>query len=51
VVNHTQTTKEGNVNGHVVLGDCVHGRRDKGSLERDALRDGGVEGDFGGGEA
>jgi hypothetical protein len=34
-----------------VLGNCVHGRGDKGRLEGDALRDWGVEGDIGGREA
>jgi hypothetical protein len=34
-----------------VLGDCVHGRGDERSLEGDALRDRGIEGDIGGREA
>jgi hypothetical protein len=51
VVNDTQTAEKSNVDGHVVLGDSVHGRRDEGRLERDALRDRGIKGDFGGREA
>ncbi len=51
VVNDTKTTLKSHVNGHLVLGDGVHGRRHKGSLERDALGDVGVKGDLGGREA
>ena len=51
VVNHTKTSQESNVNGHVVLSHCVHGRGDKWSLEGDTLRDRCVESDFSGREA
>ena len=51
VVDHTKTTEQGNVDSHVVLSDCVHGRRDERSLEGDALCDRGIEGDIGGREA
>ena len=51
MVDDTQSTKKGNVDGHVVLSDRVHGRRDEGSLEGDALGDGGVEGDIDSGKA
>ena len=51
VVNNTKTTKQGNVNSHVVLGNCVHGRRDEGGLEGNALRNRGVKVDIDGGEA
>jgi hypothetical protein len=51
VVNHTKATEQGNVDSHVVFGDRVHGRRDKGCLESDALRDGSIEVDVDGGEA
>ena len=51
VVDHTKTTEQGNVNSHVVLSDCVHGRGDERSLEGDALCDRSVESDIGGREA
>jgi hypothetical protein len=51
VVNNTETTKQGDVNGHVVFGDCVHGRGDKWRLEGYALCDGSVEGNIDGREA
>jgi hypothetical protein len=51
VVNDTKTTQQCNVNRHVVLGDCVHGRRDEGCLYGNALRDRGIEVDIYGGEA
>lgn len=51
VVNNTQTTLESHVDGHLVLSDSVHGGGDEGSLERDALGDGRVEGDLRGREA
>jgi hypothetical protein len=51
VVNYTQAAQERNVNGHVMFRHRVHGRGDEGRLEGDALRDGGVERDFGGREA
>ena len=51
VVNHTQATEQGNVDSHIVFGDCVHGRGNEGRLEGDALRDGSVKVDIDGGEA
>jgi hypothetical protein len=51
VVDNTETTEEGHVDGHVVLGDGVHGGGEEGSLEGDALSDGRVKGDLVGGEA
>jgi hypothetical protein len=51
VMDDTQTTEQGDVNSHVVFGNRVHGRGDKRRLERDALRDRGVERDIDGGEA
>lgn len=51
VVDDTEATLKSHVNGHLVLSHSVHGRRDKGSLEGDALGDVGVEHDLGGGEA
>lgn len=51
MVDDTETTLEGHVDGHLVLGDSVHGGGDKGSLEGDALGDGRVEDDFRGREA
>lgn len=51
VVDDTDATLQSHMDGHLVLGDRVHGGGDEGGLERDALRDGGIEGDVGGGEA
>lgn len=51
MVDDTETSEEGNVDRHVVLGDRVHGGRDKRSLQGDALRDWGIKGNFGRGEA
>lgn len=51
VVNDTQATKQSHVNSHVVLGDGIHGRREKGRLQRDTLGDGGIQADIGGREA
>lgn len=51
VMDDTDTTLESHVDGHLVLSDSVHGRRDKGSLECDALGDGRVEDDLRGREA
>jgi hypothetical protein len=51
MVNDAKTTLERHVDGHVVLSDRVHGRRDQGRLQGDLLGDGRVEGDGGGGEA
>lgn len=43
VVNDTQTALESHVDGHLVLSDRVHGGRDEGGLEGDALGDGGIK--------
>lgn len=51
VVNHTKTALESHVDGHLVLGDSVHGGRDEGRLKRNTLSDGGVERHLGGSEA
>lgn len=51
VVDDAEAALESHVDGHLVLGDGVHGGRDEGRLEGDALRDGRVERDLGGGEA
>jgi len=51
VVNDTETTLKSHVDGHVMLGDSVHRRRDKGCLKRDTLGDGRVEADGRGREA
>lgn len=51
VVDNTKTTEESHVDGHVVLGDGVHGGGEKRSLQGDALGDGRVKGDLVGGEA
>jgi hypothetical protein len=51
VVDHTESTQQRNVNRHVVFGDCVHGRGDKGRLDGNALRDWGIEVDINGGKA
>lgn len=51
VVDHAQTTEQGHVDSHVVLGNCVHGRRNERSLERDLLGDWCVEGHLSGSEA
>ena len=51
VVDDTEATLQGHVDGHLVLGDSVHRRRDEGGLEGDALGDGGVEHHLGGREA
>ena len=51
VVDDTKTALQGHVDGHLVLGDGVHGRGHEGRLEGDALGDGRVESDLGGGEA
>ena len=40
VVDDTKTTEEGHVDGHVVLSDGVHRRREEGGLEGDALGNG-----------
>ncbi len=45
VVDDTETSLESNGDGHLVLGDSVHRRGDKWSLEGDALGDWGLEGD------
>lgn len=51
VVDDTETTEQGHVDGHVVLGDGVHGRRQKGSLQRDTLGNRGIKRHIGGREA
>lgn len=51
VVDDTETTEQGHVNGHVVLGDGVHGRGQKRSLQGDTLGDRGIKRHIGGGEA
>lgn len=51
VMNDTNTALQCHVDGHVVLGDRVHGGGHERGLERDALGDGRIEGDVGGGEA
>lgn len=51
MVNDTQTSLESHVDSHLVLRDSVHGGRHEGSLESDALGDGGVECYLGGREA
>lgn len=50
VVNDTQTTLQSHVDGHLVLGDGVHGRGDEGGLEGDSLCYGRIKGNIGGGE-
>lgn len=47
VVDDTQATQKSHVNGHVVLGDSVHGRRQEGSLQCDTLGDRGVQRNIG----
>lgn len=51
VVDNTQTTLESHVDGHLVLGNGIHRRRDERGLERDPLGDRGVEADLRGREA
>lgn len=51
VVDNTQTALQSHVDGHLMLGDRVHGRGQEGRLQGDALGDGRVEVDLGGGEA
>jgi hypothetical protein len=51
VVNHTETSKQSDVYGHVVFGNSVHGRGDEWCLEGNALRNWGIKGDIDGGEA
>lgn len=51
MVDDTETAEQSHVNGHVVLSDSIHGRREERSLESNALGDRSVEVDFGGGEA
>lgn len=43
MVNDTKTTLQSHVDSHLVLGDGVHGGRDEGSLESDALGDRSIE--------
>lgn len=51
VVNDTKTTLESHVDGHLVLSDGIHGGREEGGLEGDALGDGSIETDFRGSKA
>ena len=51
VVDNTQTTEESHVDGHVMLGDGVHGGGQKGGLQGDALGNWSVQADIGGREA
>ena len=51
VVDHTNATKESHVDGHVGLGDGVHGRRGEGSLEGDVAGELRGQVDLGGREA
>jgi hypothetical protein len=51
VVDDTQATEQGHVDGHVVLGDGVHGRRQERSLKTDALGNRGIQADIRGREA
>lgn len=43
MVNDTKTTLQSHVDSHLVLGDGVHGGRNEGSLESDALGDRSIE--------
>lgn len=47
MVDDTQTAQKSHVNSHVVLSDSVHGRGEKGNLQRDTLGDGGIKDDIG----
>lgn len=47
VVDDTQTTEQSHMNGHVVLGDSVHGGGQQRSLQRNTLSDGGVQNGIG----
>lgn len=51
VVDDTETTLKGHVDGHLVLGDGVHGRGHERGLQADLLGDLGVESDGRGREA
>lgn len=51
VVDNTKTTEQGHVDSHVVLGDSIHGRGQKGSLQRNTLGHRGIKGNIGGREA
>lgn len=50
VVDDTDSALQSDMDGHLVLGDGVHGGGDEGGLESDALGDGGIERNLGGGE-
>ena len=51
VVNDTKAALQSDVDGHLVLGDGVHGGRDEWGLEGDTLGDGGIESHGRGSEA
>lgn len=51
VVNDTQTTLQSHMNGHFMLGDGVHGRRNEGRLQDDVLGNGRIERDLRGSKA
>lgn len=51
MVDEADTSKEGHVDGHIGLGDGVHGGGDEGEVERDTLGDLRVEFYIGGGES
>jgi hypothetical protein len=46
VVDDTETTEQGHVDSHVVLGDSVHGGGHEGGLQRDTLSDRGGQVNF-----
>jgi hypothetical protein len=50
VVDDSESSEESHEDGHVGLGDSVHGGGNEGELEGDLLGDLGVEGDLVGGE-
>src|ERR1700712_2522905 len=47
MVNDPQTSLQSHVCSHLMFGDGVHGRRDKGCLKRYALGNRGIKDDFG----
>jgi hypothetical protein len=51
VVDNADTAEESHEDGHLGLGDGVHGRGHERQLQRDALGNLGIEGDFMGSEA
>jgi len=50
VVDDPETSVKGDGDGHLSLGDGVHGGREEGAVEGDLLGDFGLEGDFRGGK-